>query len=303
MPNFSHWPYPHGKQPSYYRNIPKFSQASRPPNDTSCRLTQCDYAVENAHLIPSAQQEWFNKNCMHEYIPSTATDKMNHPTNIVRLKSDIHIIFDAKRFAIVPMGDHLVAYCFNEEPDSQVARQFHGVELHRLHVTENSTHFLLARFAYTVFEHFRSFLDSNVPRKLRLQLKDGVTEQICNEEKCQAFARATAMQGKSRSVSPKKRQRQQGGDDTLDDESLDDECYRGRKRRRSSHCLTFTPSVSFGSTNCSDDASVATPEATPTQLPNNDPVLKEERHESEDPVRRGPDQVSTMKTILNTSTF
>ena len=228
----------------------------------SCRITQYEDSVESAHLVPTAQKEWFDNNAMYDYVPSTATDKMKHANNTIRLRSDIHTIFDAKRFAVVPMEKRLVAYCFNEESGSQVERLYHGVELHRLRVSGHFNHFLLARFAYTVFEHLRGFLDANASRKLRLRLQNDWMIQLCDRDKCQAYARATASQGKSRSVSPKKRQRPQDMEalETVEDDWSDEEGSRGRKRRRTNESNSWSPSISFASTCPSSGVSVATPE-------------------------------------------
>jgi HNH endonuclease len=259
-PTFEHWRFPHDNLPSSWQTIANFNQISRPPDDTSCRLTQHEDSVESAHLVPASQKEWFDTNIMYDYVPSTATDKMKHASNMICLRSDIHTIFDAKRFAIVPMEKRLVAYCFNEEPGSQVECLYHGVELHRLRVWGHFNHFLLARFAYTVFEHLRGFLDANVSRMLRLRLQNDWITQLCDRDKCQAYARATASQGKSRSVSPKKRPWPQGAEEreTVEDDWSDEEETRGRKRHRTNEYTCWPPSASFTSTYPS--ISEATPE-------------------------------------------
>ncbi|KEF50890.1 uncharacterized protein A1O9_13060 [Exophiala aquamarina CBS 119918] len=238
VPTFEHWRFPTAL-PLYWREISNFLQRPQPPPDSRCRLTQCDYSVENAHLIPAVEKEWFDKNSMSDYTDSTAVDKMNHPNNTIRFKSDVHTIFDSKRFAIVPAGGRLVAYCLNARPGSHIERFCHGVELHRLN---NPPQLLLARFGYTVFEDLRDFLDARVARKLLLWTENTWTTEICNFERCQQFSRATASQGKSRSASPKKRSKMQESEELeeFDVEWSDEEALRGRKKQRTSESIELS---------------------------------------------------------------
>lgn len=142
---------------------------------------------------------------MSVYIDSTRADKLKDPDNTIRLRSDLHTIFDAKRFTIVPIERRLVVYCMNTKLGSQAQRLYHGVELHRIRDSGYLIQFLFARFAYTIFERLRAFLEANTPRKLRLRVENEEIVEMCSPERCWRFARDTAYQGKSRSVSPKKR--------------------------------------------------------------------------------------------------
>ena len=239
---------------------------SRPNSDSYCRVTQFEDGVEDAHLVPSAQRRWFNNN-MAVFVDSTRADKLKDPDNSIRLRSDVHTIFDTKRFAVVPMEGRLVVYCFNARLGSQIERLYHGVELHRLHDSGCLGRFLLARFAYTVFERLRAFLEAQTSRKLRLRLDNETKVEVCSPERCWRFAQDTAYQGKSRSVSPKKRpppdteEPADSDDDWLETES------RGRKRCRSNESESFSSSVLSG-TGHSMNPSIATPE-TPAVLASN----------------------------------
>ncbi|KAL2397547.1 hypothetical protein ABEF93_000786 [Exophiala dermatitidis] len=232
-PTFEHWRFPHDNLPPSWRDIASFKQTSRPESDNYCRITQFEDGVEVAHLVPSAERQWFNNN-MTVYIDSTRADKLKDSDNSIRLRSDVHSVFDAKRFAIVPIDGRLVVYCMNTKLGSQVERLYHGVELHRIRDSGYLGHFLLARFAYTVFERLRAWLESNTSRKLRLRVDNATRVEICSPERCWRFAQYTAYQGKSRSVSPKKRPHPDAGAAV----DSDDECqwveaeFRGRKRRR-----------------------------------------------------------------------
>ena len=191
-------------------------------------MTQNEEAVENAHLVPAAQQQWFDMNQMAAYTTSTGMDSMKDPNNTVRLRKDVHTIFDAKRFTVVPKRGVLVAHTFNEL-NSEVFRLYHNVPLQPMKV---SSSLLFARFAYTVFERLRSFLRAGRLRALLLQSEEGPVEKECSGPECSDFARETAAQSKSRSASPKKRQRPDVVDDITEAEGTDEEDRRGRKRWR-----------------------------------------------------------------------
>ena len=199
---------------------------------------------------------------MAEYVDSTRADKLKDPDNSIRLRSDVHTIFDAKRFAIVPIEGRLVVHCLNARLGSQIERLYHGVELHRIYNSGCLTQFLLARFAYTVFERLRAFLEANNPRKLRLRLNNESKVELCSPERCWRFAKDTAYQGKSRSVSPKKRPPPDTEEPADSDNDWSEEEHRGRKRRRSNESESFSSSVLSGP-GLSVNLSIATPETTP----------------------------------------
>lgn len=212
--------------------------------------------MENAHLIPAVEKEWFNKNSMFDYINSTGIDKMKHANNTIRLRSDIHTAFDDKRFAIVPINQRLVAYCLNTHPGSHVERLYHGVEVHRLSVPPQ---LLFARVAYTIFENLRDFLDARVERQLYVRIGHTWATEACDVERCQQFSRATASQGKSRSSSPKKRSRIQDMDELEDSDWSDEEEWRGRKRRRTNESMELPSTDETSISYLSGDQSAATP--------------------------------------------
>jgi hypothetical protein len=264
-PTFKHWCFPHGNLPPSWREISSFKQTSRPNNDSHCRVTQFEDGVEDAHLVPSAERQWFNNN-MAVYVDSTKADKLKDPDNSIRLRSDIHTVFDAKRFAIVPLEGRLVVYCMNTKIGSQVHRLYHGVELHRVRDSGFLSQFLFARFAYTVFELLRGFLEVNASRKLRIRVDNETKVEMCSPERCWRFAQDTAYQGKSRSVSPKKRPHPdtESAADSEDDE--DEAERRGRKRSRGDETESFSTSV-LSSSIGSADLSVETPGTPPIRAP------------------------------------
>ena len=156
-------------------------------------------AVEKAHLVPTAQTPWFNENLMAHYTRVDAVDKTKDVGNIITLRSDIHTILDAKRFAFVPKKGQLVVHTFGEKAQSEVYRLYHNT---RVHQSEVNVQFLFARYAYALFQSLMPFLNANQPRKLRLT-KEDVPQRECTSHECGQYAHETAYQGKSRSASPR----------------------------------------------------------------------------------------------------
>ena len=91
---------------------------------------------------------------------------------------------------------------------------------------------------------------------MQLRTDADMVKKECTGSKCSEFARETAMQSKSRSASPKKRQKPDEVDDLalLTAEATDEEDGRGRKRWRTEEY--WSSSTSFVSTYCSEDESV-----------------------------------------------
>ena len=261
-PTFETWEYPRDRFPQYWEAMSPTSPIQQVAVSQACSLTRHTESVQHAHLVPAAQREWFQQNLMGQYIGPGSVDEMLHPVNTVHLRSDIHSIFDAKRFAIVPKHGKFVVHSFNELPGSEVLRLYHNVELHPM---QAGIEFLLARFAFTVFGHLRTFLGAKVERRLRVRGANREWEERqVSAEDCARYGVQTAMQGKSRSASPRKRTiheqsvQERGSNDN--DDSADEEVWRGRKRRRTNDSGIWSSSQLFEST--SSSANPSTPSST-----------------------------------------
>jgi hypothetical protein len=93
---------------------------------------------------------------------------MNSTSNIIRLKVDVHQLFDRKpRLAIVPKYDTMVAHIFDAEDALEAVELYHNVPLQGL--DRVSIELLFARMAWTVFPHLSMFLSARRKRKV-LQL-------------------------------------------------------------------------------------------------------------------------------------
>ena len=123
---------------------------------------------------------------------------------------------------------------FGRTCPEEVVKLYHNVQLQPLYGIKME--FLLARFAWTIFDSVKVFLEQNVPRRLKLKGESGeVQDKLCSPQECRSHA------SRPRSTSPLKRARAS--------QPVTVEGTRARKRRRS-------PSTSIsGSTTLSELAS------------------------------------------------
>lgn len=202
-------------------------------------MTQSTLALENAHIVPanSFDIKWWHANGMSRYVTQTqAQHGHNSMSNKLRLKVDVHQIFDRKpRFAIVPKYNNMVAHFFSVEELPEAAELYHNVPLQDLDQVRIEC--LLARMAWTIFPHLGLFMLARRPIKVSRHAENGtrVTEELDGEQ-CLALYRQA--QAKSSSISPRKRAMGQmrGEEDELEDEYSDEDDdeweTRGRKRTR-----------------------------------------------------------------------
>lgn len=173
-------------------------------------------------------------------------------TNTLRFKVDVHQYFDRKpKFVIVPKYDKMVVHMFTCQ--SVEARE--AIELYHnvpVAIAEQSSRFLLARFAWTIFPLLETFLRKGVKRRLLRKSDEGFTIREDDAHSCtQAWFSA-----RPRSASPSKRPRNgnTGAQDECDSEIEDasdwEEQQRGRKRRRGLSEYDTHKSQSTDSTCC-----------------------------------------------------
>lgn len=229
MPIFAEWRFPHDNLPARWRRDPNFDAIT-----SRCQLSKAGSLLEDAHIIPQNQADakWFDQNGMSRY------GSIQSNANTIKFKVDVHQHFDRKpKFAIVPKYNTVVAHMVT----AQTIEAREAIELyHNVPVTlyEQSSHFLLARLAWTIFPLLEGFLLMGKDRRLLRQTGQG---RVVREEDAEGCTRAW-LAGRPRSASPSKRLRGgfEGMQDAYDSEFLDDSDWeeeeRGRKRtRRSFH--------------------------------------------------------------------
>lgn len=256
VPTFNDYRFPHGNLPDYWRSciIPKTEdeEISRTrtgylfSRDKSCRITLHAQVTQTAHLIPEAEKLWFDRNGMFNYCAASLAGSPNDGRNLLLLRSDLHTLFGARRFAIVPkraspdLPPTLVVHAFIDNAKDQAVQLYHSVALQPL--SDVAVEFLFARFAWTIFPMAKFFLNGGGARELQVRVGNSTETRTFSEKQCREIAISVG----SRNTSPKKRRKgtessQEEEED--EDEELFREGDRGRKRRRHSFATSgSTPS-------------------------------------------------------------
>lgn len=243
VPSFSHWSFPHGKlPPSWVRCAPPLTASDRAlprtasltdatlVRDVSCRITNHIEGTEHAHLVPRGEAAWFRQNSMFQYAspPRPGTDPLDDSRNALLLRSDVHTLFDQRRFVFVPKSSVFVVHILPPGSSSELAAMYHNVQLQPLAAV--AVEFLLARFAWAIFTQLESFVSQGVSRQVVVDAGDGsIQAKEWSGQRCMN-ALSTP---KSRSQSPKKRPRDEAPPQEENDKLDDEEAARGRKRHRS----------------------------------------------------------------------
>ena len=214
VPNFRNWRFPRDVPPLWQMPIADTNTDTVPSIEDiqTCRLTQQSHAVDQAHIIPSGEEQWFTENNMgvlseHIAVVMTGPDiqsDLDRESNRLALRTDIHRLWDQKQLTFVPKVDHdgrthLVVHCL--KLNRELIQLYHN---RRLAATHNKPwEFFLARFAWTLFPGaLNRFLGQRKPRVLQLLREDGkfVQEEVSGMD-CLALRDAL----RPRSTSLKKR--------------------------------------------------------------------------------------------------
>ena len=153
--------------------------------DVSCRITAHREGTQTVHLVPTSEAVWFNHNTMAKYSRDAGT--VNDGCNLILLRSDLHSIFEARQFAIVPKLSHaekpvFVVHVLLGDAQSEIVQLYHDVPLQPL--TEIAIEFLFARFAWTIIRSAHNFLGGGLPRALRVRDGAMYKTQIFSALKC-----------------------------------------------------------------------------------------------------------------------
>lgn len=174
---------------------------------------------------------------MSKYAKAVRPDiqMINVPRNAICLRSDIHGIFDQKRFVLVPKRSESPTFVIHVLVDNSpdLVDLYHNVSLQPLY--DISVEYLLARFAWSIFSYTAPFFAQGLDRILTLVTAGASKTMELPGHQCKKMF--APPRSKSRSTSPQKRKR----DDSIAEiDESDDEPPRGRKRRRS---FESTPSL------------------------------------------------------------
>lgn len=215
--SFSDWRFPHRPLPEEWlapHKPPAYqlpSSVSQPgdivhmiENQRSgaepCRMSGHRGATEPAHLVPQAMTDWFVSNMMGQYTRQSAGN-INDDANRLRLRVDLHYLFDAHRFIFVPKPvrpapsttdstsstspattttparpDYALAvHVLEPTKDLEVVALYHNLSLQTdIEDYQDARRFLFARFAYAIFSLLQPFLKA--ARRYVLVAKDSTDE-------------------------------------------------------------------------------------------------------------------------------
>ncbi|KAI0806588.1 hypothetical protein C8Q74DRAFT_1223058 [Fomes fomentarius] len=159
--NFASWTFPESLPTHWCRDIApgELIEASLWPRgslqmsdgvkalDQRCIITKYARSCENAHLVPSAQKDWFYSNDMEQHSLSELAG-ISDVGNGVSLRSDVRACLDRCGFVFYPVGGRYVAYFVSHE-ELEYAALFHRqfVSMH----ARVAAQFIYARFALNIF--------------------------------------------------------------------------------------------------------------------------------------------------------
>lgn len=242
--------------------------------DISCRLTNHIEGTEHAHLVPEGEQSWFDRNSMARFcqISRAGIDAINTPRNAIALRSDVHTLFDNKRFAIAPKQSSQGALSWSVHvlipgQHPQMIQLYHNVTMQPFAgiAVEN----ILARFAWAIFESIQIFISQGTSRTLSVYDGSGRKTVELKGKQMQAhlrqhYARSRSSSSQKKSSSPAKR----SIEEVTEDEA--DEVPRGRQKRRRFKSCSAEPRESTPWLTNDDSASHETSQEVPWLTDNSD---------------------------------
>lgn len=200
-----------------------------------CSVTRASLPLENAHIIPLKELDWWQQNQMYMYarVGNASLDTCCEE-NRLALRKDIHHLWDTHRFALVPKHGVWVVHILSPGKTDELQELYHNLTLQPLGGI--SREYLLARFAIAVFDKLLfSRLRSGLPRKLVWISAPGEPpgeREVPAAECAREFARKGS---RTPSRSPSKRPRatdDDDGDEVEEGEDLDSasyHCYCGNR--------------------------------------------------------------------------
>ena len=252
--SFRHWKFPHDDLPQAYTHSAPSSSLpgaltlvvtnSTPEvmtRDKRCVVSRRQDLKEKAHLCPKQEKDWFKKNHMRSYIRNQYADPddaIDHPTNAVAMRKELHTAFNQKVFVLVMKENTWTTHFLRPTYEF-------GDEYHNMSVTINpgvSTQFLLARLAWAVFPLVKQFLVSGLNRWVKICSVDKTGRTTWIREYLHLSSISAHF---TRTPSPNKRQRGEQGGRQDDDEVAHEENGTGS-----------TTSESNEDTDIDDDACV-----------------------------------------------
>ncbi|KAH8910885.1 hypothetical protein BR93DRAFT_964724 [Coniochaeta sp. PMI_546] len=202
VPTFREWRFPHNTIPDSW---PLLLGPDR--NSTHCAVTKIRSIVDQAHLVPKEEAEWFQENSMAQY-GSTLYSDVDNPSNLIPLNPTHHQAFDKRYWAIVPKpaADGSTSYATHllSSEFSDMWPQHHSIVLPTASFVLLFREYVFARFAWAILMQLKSFLCMGPRRRLIRALADDTGEyQFMIEFLPSQQLQALYSGGGSRNATPK----------------------------------------------------------------------------------------------------
>ncbi|KAK3319500.1 hypothetical protein B0T19DRAFT_445308 [Cercophora scortea] len=254
VPSFEHFRFPSQLPPSWHDNA-QAPILSASPGVEICRLTCSSLPLETAHIIPAKDVDWWQENRMYKYARQPSASMDTHCLdNYLRLRKDVHTLWDAHRFAFVPKQGAWVTHVLEVGVTDELQALYHNLQLQPLQGVRRE--YLFARFAIAILDKpMFARQPGKGPRRL-VWVETGAEEPGVKElsaQQCRAIfgpGARTKSSSRSPNKSPSKRTRTDGDEedgcecDDSEDEpwfeagvlvcdcAEEDEPERGRSRKR-----------------------------------------------------------------------
>ncbi len=164
VPSFQDWQFPHDRIPDFW---PPAAAAS---STTTCGITNTNFAIDGAHIIPQKERAWYENNNMSRY--GAGLSDIDNQENILPLRKDIHHCFDNRWFVIVPKIARVEtgsATPFIQYVTHIISRDaaglwplYHNTLVESLYNSPSA--YLFARFAWAILFRVKLFVIKGCPR-------------------------------------------------------------------------------------------------------------------------------------------
>lgn len=152
------------------------------PQVSRCVLSNYGYSINKAHLVPSANINWFRINSMRRYEDEQHSMRFIHNTrNTLTIRSDLHTMWDAHTLAFVPKQGHFVAHVLAAPTPGgrEFAAEWHNRPVQRNALEDVAKQYMFAKFAQAIFMLLKPFVAFAATQRYvaRLRAKSGEMEQ------------------------------------------------------------------------------------------------------------------------------
>ncbi|KAF4631087.1 hypothetical protein G7Y89_g7047 [Cudoniella acicularis] len=203
--------------PSSLLTILAKSSAAAASSTTTCGITNTNYAIDGAYLVPQKERTWYEDNNMSRY--GVGLPNIDNRVNILPLRKDIHYCFDNRWFVIIPKitkvetgsatpSIQYITYIISREA-AEIWPIYHNALVKSLH--NSSRAYLFARFAWAILFRVKSFIISGRPRHVIRIHKDEEGEIEYKAEHLTGIMLSSRYGGGgSQAATPKKRKFEPG---------------------------------------------------------------------------------------------